>query len=143
MPVANTVGFHDLSLMSLQSSVSLNQSDTQFTYTFQNHFHPFVGELIAKLNRDSLRGIFDPTWLAGLKQDFFQNSYIPTGSTIGPTVGAVTVMDTPSSAPRPYVFVRGSDEHLWVNWWDGRRGSGPIMEFPRQRPSPAASVRSP
>ena len=25
--------------------------EPEFTYTFENFFHPFVGELIAKLNR--------------------------------------------------------------------------------------------
>src|SRR5215472_13082771 len=105
MPIANTVGFHDLSLASLESSVPLDHSDTQFTYTFQNYFHPFVGELIARLNSVSLRGIFDPAWLAGLKQDFFQNSYSVAGTTIYGDISAVTVKDTPSSAQRPYVFV--------------------------------------
>jgi hypothetical protein len=28
-------------------------------------------------------------------------------------------MDTPTAAQRPYVFVRGSEGHLWLNWWDG------------------------
>jgi hypothetical protein len=49
----------------------------EFTYTFANFFHPFVGKLIAKLNRDSL-----PRMLAGqldpaLRQDFFKDFYNP------------------------------------------------------------------
>ena len=44
----------------------------------------------------------------------------PTASvTVSSGVGAVTVMDAPSSSQRPYAFVRSSDGHLWVNWWNG------------------------
>jgi hypothetical protein len=43
----------------------------------------------------------------------------PSGKTISGTVGAVTMMDTPASAQRPYVFVQTSDGHMWVNWWNG------------------------
>jgi hypothetical protein len=28
-------------------------------------------------------------------------------------------MDNPNAAQRPYAFVLGNDQHLWVNWWDG------------------------
>src|SRR6266568_3104998 len=72
------VGFHDESVASLGSIMSLGHSETQFTYTFGNFFHPFVGELISKLNRDSLPGVLDATWQDGLKQDFFDALYSPT-----------------------------------------------------------------
>src|SRR5262249_51960580 len=75
---ANTVGFHDLPAAGLGSRVSLGRSDWQFTYRFQNFLHPFIGELIAKLNTDSLPGMFDPTWQDGLKQGFFNTFYNPT-----------------------------------------------------------------
>jgi Tc toxin complex TcA C-terminal TcB-binding domain len=39
------------------------RQDIEFTYTFENFFHPFVGELIQKLNRDSLVGMLDSTFL--------------------------------------------------------------------------------
>jgi kumamolisin len=42
----------------------------------------------------------------------------PPSVGIGEAVGVLTVMDSPGSAQRPYVFVRGSDGNLWVNWWD-------------------------
>ena len=42
--------------------------DPRFTYRFENFFHPFVGELIAKLNRDSLPGMLDATWQAEPEQ---------------------------------------------------------------------------
>ena len=47
----------------------------EFTYTFENFFHPFVGELIEQLNRESLPGMLDPTFHAGLKADFFESYY--------------------------------------------------------------------
>src|SRR6266702_531806 len=72
------VGSHDAALAENAWAVSSSHQDTQFTYTFENFFHPFVGELIAKLNRDSL-----PIMLAGqldpaLKQHFFKALYNPT-----------------------------------------------------------------
>lgn len=77
------IGFHDQVMASdKKGTVSLKGGefywDTQFTYTFENFFHPFVGELIAKLNRDSLHGMLDATWQDGLKQDFFKSLYNPT-----------------------------------------------------------------
>jgi hypothetical protein len=42
------------------------RQDIEFTYTFENFFHPFVGELIQKLNRESLPEMLDPKFLAGL-----------------------------------------------------------------------------
>jgi hypothetical protein len=38
------------------------RQETEFTYTFENFFHPFVGELIEKLNKESLRGMLDPNF---------------------------------------------------------------------------------
>src|SRR6266851_3075094 len=84
--ITNTVGFHDLSVASLGRTASLGHWDTQFTYTFHNFFHPFISELIAKLNRDSLPGMLDPAWQDGLKtpdpktdpaHDFFHLLYQP------------------------------------------------------------------
>ncbi|MEN8650276.1 hypothetical protein ABCR94_06470 [Streptomyces sp. 21So2-11] len=36
------------------------------------------------------------------------------------TAGIVTMKDDPQAAQRPYVFVRGYDSRLHVNWWDGK-----------------------
>jgi len=38
----------------------------RYTYDFQNFFHPYVGELIAQLNRTSVAGMLDPDFLATL-----------------------------------------------------------------------------
>jgi hypothetical protein len=45
----------------------------------------------------------------------------PPGVGISGPIGVLTVMDTPTSPQRPYVFVQGSDDHLWVNYWTGSR----------------------
>jgi Tc toxin complex TcA C-terminal TcB-binding domain len=51
------------------------RQDIEFTYTFENFFHPFVGELIQKLNKDSLPGLLDPKYHQSLKTDFFNTFY--------------------------------------------------------------------
>ncbi len=66
-------------------------TQTRFEYTFDNFFHPFIGELIAKLNRDSLTGMLDPAWQKGLStadprtnpvQAFFNVLYHPQYSDV-------------------------------------------------------------
>ena len=74
----NAIGFHDGTVAALIGAISVGHWDTQFKYTFENSFHPFVGELISKLNRDSLPGMLDATWQDTLRKDFFQALYSPT-----------------------------------------------------------------
>lgn len=49
-------------------------------YTFQNHFHPFTGALLARLNRKGVQGLYDPDWLESLRQSFFDATYRPARS---------------------------------------------------------------
>ena len=49
----------------------IGKKDTEFTYTFENFFHPFVGELIEQLNRKSLAGLLDPNFHQSLTAEFF------------------------------------------------------------------------
>jgi len=64
------VGNHDAVLAGMAWKLSTGHwGDTHSTYTFENFFHPFLGELIGKLNRDSLAGMLDATWQDGLKWD--------------------------------------------------------------------------
>src|SRR5947208_11493276 len=49
----------------------------KFTYTFENFFHPFVGELIAKLNKGSLQDMLAGQLDPALRQDFFKDFYNP------------------------------------------------------------------
>ena len=43
----------------------------------------------------------------------------PQGAHIRGLLGAVTVMDTPTSPQRPHVFVEGNDYNLWCRWSNG------------------------
>ena len=43
----------------------------------------------------------------------------PPGVNIIGLVGAVTVMDTPTSPQRAHVFVAGNDGNLWCRWSSG------------------------
>jgi hypothetical protein len=84
--LASSVGFHDRSLGQVIDRIPFGHWDTQFTYTFRNFFHPFVGEMIARINTTSLSSLMDPEWQDGLKtpdpktdptHDFFKTLYQP------------------------------------------------------------------
>jgi Tc toxin complex TcA C-terminal TcB-binding domain len=47
----------------------------RFNYEFQNFFHPYVGELIAKLNRTSIAGMLDPAFLATCRAQYTAADY--------------------------------------------------------------------
>ena len=50
--------------------------DTEFSYTFANFFHPFVGELTTRLNQKSITGMLDASWQDGLADPtFFSDTY--------------------------------------------------------------------
>src|ERR1043165_4454622 len=68
-------GYHDAS-QAAQWALPYHM-DTQFDYTFENFFHPYVGALISKLNRDSLPGMLDANRQAGLTKEFFDALYKP------------------------------------------------------------------
>ena len=53
-----------------------------------------------------------------------QTSYL----SVSGGVGAVTVMDNPNAAQKPYAFVIGSDGNLSLNWWNP--ALGPITQPP-------------
>jgi hypothetical protein len=83
----SAVGFHDAAASAKAASLSLDHWDRRFAYTFENFFHPFVGELVSKLNRESLRGMLDANWQESLQSgdpsvvnppDFFESLYKPT-----------------------------------------------------------------
>jgi hypothetical protein len=83
----SAAGFHDTATAHKVAALSLDYWDRRFTYTFENFFHPFIGELISKLNRASLPGMLDAGWQDSLKTgdpavlnppDFFESQYRPT-----------------------------------------------------------------
>lgn len=72
--------FHDLLQRKSAGWLQKGMWKTKFTYTFYNHFHPFVGELIERLNRGSIAGLLDPDFHKSLTQDFFKELYQPNES---------------------------------------------------------------
>jgi len=70
------VGFHAYkdAIVTKPGWITYKQ-EMEFTYTFENFFHPFVGELIGKLNKDSLPGMLDPNFQQGLATEFFNDFY--------------------------------------------------------------------
>lgn len=60
------IGFHEQATSNDRMKIVVDHSDTQFTYTFENFFHPFVGELIGQLNKGPLAGMLDPVFLEKL-----------------------------------------------------------------------------
>ena len=81
------IGFHDYGLavseMGLVANVvTSGHWENTFAYTFENFFHPFVGKLIKRLNRESLPGLMDPKWQEDLAQLFFDSLYHPQNSSL-------------------------------------------------------------
>lgn len=82
------IGFHDAIVASKVTTLTQQHTHTEerFTYTFENFFHPFLAELIQKLNRESLPGLMDVKWQESLRtadptkdpaKDFFHILYCP------------------------------------------------------------------
>src|SRR5690349_2022571 len=77
----SNTGFH--TALSAESGV-LFTSQHRYVYEFENFFHPYVGEIIARLNRESLPGIYDGKFQESLHtanptaaDDFFTLLYHP------------------------------------------------------------------
>jgi receptor-binding and translocation channel-forming TcA subunit of Tc toxin len=82
----NDAGFNGLTAKKDYTRLSTTGKwETSFIYTFYNHFHPFVGELLGKLNKDSIEGLLDPTFHESpkLNQDFFEELYKPNTEAVG------------------------------------------------------------
>ncbi|HHM12582.1 MAG TPA: hypothetical protein ENJ16_03450, partial [Planctomycetaceae bacterium] len=59
--ILEKIGFHaahDYNMADLHGWTIAQKHN--FTYDFENFFHPFVGELIEKLNKEALSGMLDP-----------------------------------------------------------------------------------
>lgn len=76
-------GFHAYKdLLASQFGGWSYKQETEFTYTFENFFHPFVSELIQKLNKESLPGLLDPNYHQSLTAEFFDTFYTVLTSTL-------------------------------------------------------------
>jgi len=79
--IIDDVGFHNHpDLMDATRWVTPGEWKTKFTYTFYNHFHPFVGELLEQLNTKSISGLLDANYHESLERNFFKNLYQPNES---------------------------------------------------------------
>ena len=55
------VGYHASSDVHVGTHMAATlRPDVAFRYEFENFFHPYVGELLSRLNRTSLSGMLDP-----------------------------------------------------------------------------------
>jgi Tc toxin complex TcA C-terminal TcB-binding domain len=74
--------FHDSAASAkVGGYVSSYRNETKLDYTFYNHFHPFVGELIEQLNRRLVGGLLDVDFHASLVASYFKAEYDPQEST--------------------------------------------------------------
>lgn len=69
------VGFHESNIVVKMPLIPAFRTDTEFTYDFNVAFHPYVGELIAQLNRKSVKGLLDPNYHQTLEKPFFSTYY--------------------------------------------------------------------
>lgn len=69
-------GTHETKEVKTTSSIRRATADPNFKYTFNNFFHPFLGELIHELNKESLRGLLDATFHEELRNDSENNPAI-------------------------------------------------------------------
>src|SRR6266853_3320430 len=99
----NMIGFHEKSLAYKYFNVPKGHADVQFTYTFYNFFHPFVGELIGRLNTAPpsapLAPVMDATWQDSLQQDFFKALYNPTENQTTQVISFPKQIDTEEHGP--------------------------------------------
>src|SRR5262249_21913469 len=85
---AKTSGFHNKGAVQAVSAKTVNVNhNTKMIYTFNNHFHPFLGELLEQLNKKSVDGLLDVNFHASLKRHFFKDRYQPNEG--DPTLGVV------------------------------------------------------
>jgi len=76
--ISQQTGYHDYNSALAVAKIQINyELAEKFTYTFENFFHPFVGELIAKLNKGTLKDLLEGQLDPALRQDFFQALYTP------------------------------------------------------------------
>jgi hypothetical protein len=97
-------GFHAKSDYSLVAGAGwwTYRQDSAFTYEFENFFHPFVGELIEQLNLNSLSGMLDPAFQAGLTENFFATAYALQTSRLVKVASSPKEIDVAERGPYAY-----------------------------------------
>jgi hypothetical protein len=83
MSSTSQLGYHAYTnLAALKLARTSFTTEQEFTYTFQNFFHPFVDDLIRQLNIESLPGMLDPVFLEGLAQTLPAVPAVPAADTL-------------------------------------------------------------
>jgi hypothetical protein len=106
MSMSNLVmlsGYHDYVQAAKWKFVGVGvvsgHTDTKFSYTFYNFFHPFVGELVARLNRGKLEDVMDAGWQLKLQRPFFKANYNPANSDVEEVIYSPLEIDTEEHGP--------------------------------------------
>jgi len=103
--------FHYYSERNRIQDIASAQID-QFTYTFENFFHPFIGQLIAQLNKTSVAGLLDPSFLQGLATDSSAQNFFTTNYTLLPSrTGKVN-----QPYPQKTIDVQPGGSYANYNW---------------------------
>jgi hypothetical protein len=103
-------GFHGYGLASKGDAVALAPTPvTRYTYTFSNYFHPFVSELVARLNKKSVDGLLDVDFHKGLEEHFFKDLHHPVEAT-----AATDTIDV-NYSPKT-IDVSGGNAYAGYNW---------------------------
>lgn len=91
--------FHHAQAVATVQGLTLVAPDIRFTYTFQNFFHPWVDELLERVQREGVDGLLDPERLAELEVDDFASRYQVTSDHVTRVVGDVLDIDLSTTGP--------------------------------------------
>jgi hypothetical protein len=92
-------GFHEQAVYEQWSPMWHGYWDVQFDYKFDNFFHPFVGELLTRLNQTSPSGILDASWQDKLETPFFDALYQPSHTLLSNVTDFDKQIDTDEHGP--------------------------------------------
>jgi len=75
--MSNNTQMHSINaILNSSQAVKIPESEyNEYAYTFDNFFHPFVGELIESLNKGTFSNFFDPISLEKLEGDEKSNDF--------------------------------------------------------------------
>ncbi|WP_426112449.1 insecticidal toxin protein [Massilia sp. PWRC2] len=94
-------GYHDALLVSKWKNVGVigQHNDTKFTYQFHNFFHPYVGALVARLNKGKLEDVLNADWQQTLEKPFFNATYQAAATDLQQIVSSPLDIDTEEHGP--------------------------------------------
>jgi hypothetical protein len=72
--------FHNAGLVAATSPTWRYAWVNRFTYTFNTFFHPFVGDMLSKLNQSSLQAMLNPAFLSTLQRTYLGTYYNAVGT---------------------------------------------------------------